>query len=343
MDIKENVPLKDHSTMRLGGNAQYFTEVHSVEELTSALDWAKKTNQQPIMIGNGSNIIWNDTNYPGVVLINKIPGFESHPVMGGDEALFTFGSGENWDAMVKKTVEMGYSGLEQLSLIPGTVGATPVQNVGAYGREIKDVLVSIRAYDLQAEQFVTLKPEDCGFGYRTSRFKTTDKNRFFIVGITVKLQKTNPTPPFYASLQTYLTEHNITAFTPAVIRDAVIAVRSSRLPNPDEVANNGSFFANPTIDPSTFEQLHTKFPDIPNWPTKQGTVKLSAAWMIEQAGFPRGYKDTETGMSLWKDQALVLVNDNARSTADLLKFKQKLVSAVETKFGVTLEQEPEII
>ncbi len=343
MDIKENVPLKDHSTMRLGGNAQYYSEIHDQNDLPDLISWGEKTGQQIIMIGSGSNIIWNDTDFAGMVVANKIPGFDMHPTMGGDEALFTFGAGENWDDMVKKTVEMQYSGLEQLSLIPGTVGATPIQNVGAYGREIKDVLASVRAYDKNTNEFVTLTADDCAFGYRTSRFKTTDKGRFFIVGITVKLSKTNPTPPFYSSLQAYLTEHKITEYTPQSIRDAVIAVRTSKLPDPGEVANNGSFFANPIVTKEAFLPIMQKYPSIPNWPTKDDNLKLSAAWMIEQSGFPKGYQDQETGMSLWKDQALVLVNEHARSTTDLLKFKQKIVTAVASNFGVTLEQEPEII
>jgi len=329
--------------MRLGGNAQFYTEVYTPEDLPELVSWGQRTGQQIVMIGDGSNIIWNDTDFGGMIVANKISGFDMHPMMGGDQALFTFGAGEKWDTVVKKTVEMGYSGLEELSLIPGTVGATPVQNVGAYGKEIKDTLVTVRAYDKTTNQFVTLENKDCAFGYRTSRFKTTDKGRFFIVGITVKLNKTNPTPPFYSSLQTYLTEHNITVFTPAVIREAVIAIRSSKLPNPNEVANCGSFFANPIVTKEAFLGIMQKYPTIPNWPTKDDHLKLSAAWMIEQAGFPKGYQDAETGMALWKDQALVLVNEKARSTNDLLKFKQKIVSAVADKFGVTLEQEPELI
>ncbi len=343
MDIQQNVPLKKHSTMRLGGDAAYYAEIQSPEDLSQLAAWARANHQPIVMIGDGSNIIWKDEGFHGLVLANKILGFEERPTSGGTDTLFTFGAGENWDDVVRRTVEMGYSGLEQLSLIPGTAGATPVQNVGAYGHEIKDVLVSVRVYDKTTDVLRTLKGEECGFGYRTSRFKTTDKERFFIVSITVKLNKSNPTPPFYNSLQLYLDEHNITEYTPQIIRDAVIAIRSSKLPDPSEVANNGSFFANPIISKAEFLRVMRDYPEIPNWPTSNDRLKLSAAWMIEQAGFPKGFQDNETGMGLWPKQALVFVNEHAENTSDLLTFKNKIVSKVEEKFGVTLEQEPEIL
>jgi UDP-N-acetylmuramate dehydrogenase len=154
--------------------------------------------------------------------------------------------------------------------------------------------------------------------------------------------KDNPHPPFYNSLQKYLDEQHITTFTPQVIRDAVIAVRQSKLPDPAQVANNGSFFANPVVDRGTLVQLQATFPDIVSWETSDGGVKLSAAWLVEQAGF-KGVHDAETGMATWPAQALVLVNEHAQTTADLLKFKQKIVDTVQAKFGVTLEQEPELL
>lgn len=329
--------------MRLGGDARYLAQANSVEELTELLTWAERINIPNVIIGSGSNIIWQDGGFEGVVIVNKIKGFSIRQIGGTDATLFTLGAGENWDESVRKTVEMGYSGIEHLSLIPGTCGAAPVQNIGAYGREVKDVLVSVRAYDQQTKQFVTLTNEQCEFGYRTSCFKKSAKGRYAIVGVTVKLQKTNPSPPFYASLQAYLDEYHLTEFTPLVIRNAVVAIRTSKLPDPKDVANNGSFFGNPFVTSEQAKTVLATNPQAPNWPNKDGTVKLSAAWLVEQAGFTKGYKDEATGMALWKDQALVLVNERAKSTSDLIIFKQKIINSVKTKFGITLEQEPELI
>lgn len=341
MYILENVPLSGYSTMRLGGAARYLTEILSKQELKDAVAWAEEHKLPMIMIGEGSNIIWGDDGYPGLVMVNKISGFETFQE-DEDNLYVTMGSGEEWDSVVERCVATGFSGVEQLSLIPGTAGGTPVQNVGAYGREIKDVLVSVEAYDVQAKKFVNIPTVDCGFGYRTSRFKTTDKGRFFITAITLHLIKQNPQPPFYSSLQTYLDERHITQYTPAAIREAVIAVRTSKLPDPDHIANNGSFFGNPIISANDFAQLQANYPNVKYWQLDDRRVKVSAGWLIEQAGF-RGMHDSETGMATWDKQALVLVNEHAKTTADLLKFKQKIVDAVQQKFNLTLEQEPELI
>ncbi len=254
----------------------------------------------------------------------------------------TVGSGENWDAVVARTVQAGLSEIEALSLIPGTCGATPVQNVGAYGQEIADVLVSVEAYDLHTRAFLNIPVGECGFGYRTSRFKTTDRSRFLITGLTMHLFKQNPAPPFYRALDEYLTARGVSEFTPQIIRVGIIDIRSHKLPDPAQVANNGSFFANPLIDESTLIDIQASYPNVPHWPTSDGRIKIPAAWLIEQAGF-KDYHDPETGMATWPKQPLVLVNEQAESTASLLRFKQKIVDAVQQKFGITLEQEPELL
>lgn len=341
MNIQQNVSLSRYSTMKLGGQARYLTEVNNKKELLEGLAYAKDNNLEIVMIGVGSNIVWSDEGFDGLVMVNKLSNFDVKEIEGS--AIFTVGAGNNWDETVKKSVDMGYSGLEQLSLIPGTVGATPVQNVGAYGQEIKDVLVSVDAYDMQKKDFVTIDSKDCGFGYRTSRFKTTDKGRFFITSISMKLAKQNPRPPFYESLQKYFDSKNIATFTPKIVRNAVIAVRKDKLPDPSVVANNGSFFANPIINAAEFAALEIKYPSIYHWKMPDNKVKISAAWLVEQAGFGKGYEDTETGMATWKNHSLVIVNKRAKKTDDLLKFKEKISQAVHAKFGITIEQEPELI
>lgn len=326
--------------MRLGGNAAYLTDISSRQEIAEAVAWAEERQLPVMMIGDGSNIVWDDDGYPGLILVNKIEGYE---VTGDyeDSQYITAAAGMNWDAFVAKTVEAGLSGIEFMSLIPGTVGATPVQNVGAYGGEVSNVITTIEAYDKNQKQFVTLRASDCGFDYRTSIFKTTDRGRYFISSVTFCLQKNAPQPPFYASVQAYFDEHKVTTPTAASVREAVIAIRSAKLPDPAVVANNGSFFANPIVSNADGLQLVADYPEIPHWQTDKG-IKISAAWLIETAGF-KDVHDEETGMATWAKQPLVLVNEHAQTTAQLKTFRQKILDAVKQKFGITLIQEPELI
>lgn len=340
MDISENASLSDFSTMGLGGSAAYLAGISSEQELEEALGWARVRNLPVIMIGGGSNIVWSDDGFPGLVLVNRCRGFDIRHDDG--EADVVVAAGEVWDETVRRSVEAGLTGIEALSLVPGSTGGTPVQNVGAYGQEISDTLVSVRAYDTQAGKFVDITGGDCGFSYRNSRFKTgPDRGRFFITGITLRLKKGNPKEPFYASVQKYFDEHGISEYTPAILREAVIAIRRAKLPDPALVRNTGSFFSNPIVDEDKFVDLRDRYPDLPNWTGLQG-IKLSAAWLIEQAGF-KDYHDEATGMATWPKQALVLVNERAGSTADLLAFKARIVEAVQAKFGIILEQEPELL
>jgi UDP-N-acetylmuramate dehydrogenase len=340
MHVTENVSLTAYSTMGLGGTAAYVTDIHDAAEIAEAVAWARGKGVPTRMIGGGSNIFWQDEGFPGLVLVNKITGYDARDDHG--DVLLSVGSGELWDSVVERSVEAGLTGIEALSLVPGSAGATPIQNVGAYGQEIAQTLVHVRAYDTHEAKDVVLPAAECRFSYRDSRFKSgPDRGRFYITGLTLRLRRGNPAPPFYRVLEQYLAEHAITDYTPQVIREAVIAIRTSKLPDPAKVRNNGSFFANPIIPKTDFRKLEQTFDDIPHWPARQG-VKLSAAWLIVQAGFNE-YHDAETGMATWPAQPLVLVNESARSTQDLLRFKQKIVDAVQAKFGITLRQEPELL
>jgi UDP-N-acetylmuramate dehydrogenase len=341
MDIRQNVSLRDHSTMRLGGTAAYLVDVHNRFDVPKLVTWAEERNLPVMMIGDGSNIVWRDEGFPGLIIVNKIMGFEEQ--QEDDENYFiTVSAGENWDSVVERAVNRGLTGIECLSLIPGTAGATPIQNVGAYGQEIAETLVSVEAYDRQVKQMVNIQGVDCGFSYRSSRFKTTDRDRFFITGLTLHLLHQVPQPPYYAALEQYLKEHGLQEHTPQTIRQAVIAIRQARLPDPAQVANNGSFFANPIISEGQFAQLQAAYPEIPHWPTDDGRVKISAAWLLDQVGF-KNVHDQETGMATWPAQTLVLVNEHAQSTAQLLKFRQKILDTIKNKFNISLEQEPELL
>lgn len=342
MEITENVALSNYSTMRLGGIAQYLVEVRNRAELKEAYTWAKSRELPVIMIGRGSNVIWRDEGFPGVVVVNRITGYDDY----AEDALshyVTVGSGENWDSVVARTVASGLTGIEALSLVPGTAGATPVQNVGAYGQEISQTITSIEALDTTTGQLVNIPAEACGFGYRKSKFQTEYRDRFFITAITLHLTAGNPMPPYYSAVQQYFEQHPPAGtVTPQVIREAVIAIRQAKLPDPDVVANTGSFFANPIVDDGTLTDLRTDNPFMPYWPLEGGGAKIPAAWLIEQVGF-KDVHDAETGMATWATQPLVLVNESATTTAQLLTFRNKIIKAVQDTYNITLKQEPELL
>lgn len=338
----ENVSLKDYSTMRLGGMVRYIAEVTTADELQEAMRWADEQQLPVIMIGDGSNVIWRDEGFQGLLLVSKIKQYEMLQ-RDGDNYFITVGSGENWDSVVERSVEAGLSGIEALSLIPGTAGATPVQNVGAYGQEIADVFVSAQVYDRQKKAITFLSKYDMDFKYRSSKLKETEHGRYFIIAITLHLLKKNPQPPFYQSLDRLLAEHGVTEYTPQIIRDAVIKIRSSKLPNPKETANCGSFFANPVVDEGTLVQIQSVHPDVVFWRLEAGRgIKLSAAWLIEKAGF-KDIQNDETGMTVWHKQPLVLVNESAERTEQLISFRDRIIQSVKEKFEVNLRQEPELL
>jgi len=341
MEIQKNVSLADYSTMGLGGDADYLAVIKDRNDLVKALTWAESNKQPIVVIGGGSNIVWGDQGFKGLVIVNEIHRYEIFKE-DDENTYITIGSGENWDKVVERTANAGLSGIEALSLIPGTSGATPVQNIGAYGQEISQTVTAIEVYDSKNKEFMMLTNADCAFGYRTSRFKTNDKGRFFITALTLHLRSVNMQPPFYDALSKYLADSGITDYSPASIRKAVIAIRSAKLPDPSKVKNCGSFFTNPIIPKEQYTELKQKFDDMPHWLVGTDKVKIPAAWLIEKAGF-KDYHDSETGMATWVNQPLVLVNEHAKSTSDLLKFKAKIESAVLDMFGIKLEQEPELI
>jgi UDP-N-acetylmuramate dehydrogenase len=341
MQPLQNVSLAKYSTMGLGGVAAFLVEISSQMQLLESLSWAQERKIAVIMIGGGSNTIWRDEGFNGLIIVNKIMGYE---VFQEDETntYITVGAGEPWDSVVARSVASGLTGIEALSLVPGSSGATPVQNVGAYGQEISQTLVTVQAFDTEAHDFVTIPGSECGFGYRLSRFNSNDKGRFYIINVTLHLIKGTPQPPFYGSLQTYFEATKTTSYTPQIVRDAVIVLRTSRLPDPAIVHNAGSFFANPVINDEQLDILDSNYSAVPHWPVGTGSHKISAAWLIDQAGF-KAYTDEATGMATWPAQSLVLINDHAKTTADLLQFKQHIVDAVKNRFNIELIQEPELL
>ncbi len=339
MKFLENTPLSDYTTMRLGGPARYLTTVKTRDDLAKAANWALDQNLSIRVIGGGSNLIVRDEGFSGLIIRNQIGGFD---IVRQDKesAVVRIGAGKKWDDAVERAVHKNLSGIEGLSLIPGTAGATPVQNVGAYGQEIADTFIELEAYDLQVRQFVTLKKEDCGFSYRNSIFKAPENHRYLIVSITLGLFKDNPTPPFYPSLQKYLDEHHVTEYTPRTIREAVVAIRTHLLPDPKMLPNTGSFFKNPIVDDWKIDELKARYPDMPCYPQADGRCKIPAGWLLEAAGL-KGYADY--GMHTSDTNALVFVNENAHNYKDLEAFRDEIIDIVFTKFRIKLEQEPELI
>lgn len=339
--IEERVSLASFSTMRLGGVAAYLAEIHSREELKEAYQWAQDQGLPVMMIGGGSNIVWRDEGFDGLVLVNRILGYEEYVSL--ESHFVTVGAGEIWDTVVGRTVAAGLTGIEALSLIPGTAGATPIQNVGAYGQEISQTLTSVEVFDTTIGQLTNVPTEACGFGYRSSKFQTEYRGRFFITAITLHLVQGNPFPPFYGAVEKYFAEHPPESpVTPRILRDAVIAIRTSKLPDPAEVANTGSFFANPIVSGTKLVELLAAHPTMPHWPASNNQAKVPAAWLIEQAGF-KDFHDPDTGMATWPTQPLVLVNEHANTTADLLKFRDRIIREVQERFAITLRQEPELL
>lgn len=336
MNIHTNIPLKNYTTMQLGGNARFMTDVGSASEIAEIYHNAKSQNLPIFVLGGGSNIIVHDEGYSGIVIRNRITGFEVISDQPGDMTL-KIGAGEVWDSVVQRTVDMNLTGIEAMSAIPGSAGAAPVQNVGAYGQEIADTLQSLEAYDSQTDSFVTLQASDCGFSYRNSIFRGESMGRYVITSITIKLYKNAPQPPFYAAVETYFTAHNITLFTPQAIRNAVIAIRADKLPDPKVQPNTGSFFKNALVEDWQLADLRTQYPDIPTYDMPDGRFKIPTGWLIEQAGL-KG--QVLHGMRVHDKNALVLINESASSYADLAAARDEIIGAIRDKFRIAIEQEP---
>jgi len=336
MDVHTNISLKNYTTMRLGGNARFMAPASTPDEVAMIYRNAKSQNLPIFVLGGGSNVVAHDDGYDGIVLLNRIKGFE---VISDDKstAVIKIGGGEIWDEIVEKTVEMGLSGIEALSAIPGTAGAAPVQNIGAYGQEVADTLVSLEAYDSQADQMVLITAENCGLSYRYSIFRGEASGRYCITSITLKLFYAPPKPPFYAALQQYLDEHNISMYTSKIIRDAVTAIRKDKLPDPAERPNTGSFFKNAIIEDWQFNDLKTKYPDMPSYDMPGGKYKIPTGWLIEQTGL-KG--ELLHGMRVHDRNALVLINESASSYADLAAARGEIVQKVFDMFHIQIEQEP---
>ncbi|MEO6759029.1 MAG: UDP-N-acetylmuramate dehydrogenase [Saprospiraceae bacterium] len=336
MQIIPDFSLLHHNTFGLPVRAAQFVEVESVEQLREAL---RPAIQPTLLLGGGSNILFTG-DVPGLVIKNSIRGIEETGREGGQVQL-KVGGGENWHEFVLYAVARGLGGIENLSLIPGTVGAAPVQNIGAYGVELKDVLVELEALELATGELHTFSKADCQFGYRDSIFKRAAKGKYGITSVTFALTSDlHPLQLGYGELQKTLHDQGITEPTIADVSRAVIHIRSSKLPDPAVIGNCGSFFKNPETGGATLQRLQPLFPQMPHFDLPNDRVKIPAGWLIEQCGW-KGKRVGNTGC--YAKQALVLVNYGGASAAEVVALAQAIIASVEEKFGLRLEPEVNVI
>ncbi|MFN0257438.1 UDP-N-acetylmuramate dehydrogenase [Pedobacter ureilyticus] len=337
MPLLENHSLQQLNTFGIDVNAKLFTNISSEADLTEIFSNPIVKENKLLVLGGGSNMLFTK-DYDGLVLKISIKGIDVKEE--GDDVLVTAGAGEVWDSLVKYCVAKGYAGIENLTLIPGTVGASPIQNIGAYGVEIKDVFDSCTAFEIATGQIKTFSKADCEFSYRESVFKGKLKGQFIVTSVTYRLSRTGNLQTHYGAINSELERRNISEPTMADVSEVVAAIRVSKLPDPSTIGNAGSFFKNPIIDKAVFDELLPQFPDMPHYPAPDGRVKLAAGWLIETCGF-KGLVDGNTGT--WKNQALVLVNHGGATGQEVYRFSEKIINTVQQKFGVLLEREVNIL
>jgi len=337
LQIQKNVSLKNFNTFGVDANAKFFVEINHQDELSELFMDPQWREMKRLVLGGGSNMLLiND--FEGLVIRMNIRGIEHR--INHTEVFIEAGAGEVWNDLVNFCIIRGYAGLENLSLIPGSVGAAPIQNIGAYGVELKDVFHSCCAFELATGNFKTFSKTDCRFGYRESIFKEDLKERYIIVSVKLQLSLIPNLNLSYGAIGQKLAARNITSPTIKEVSQVVSQIRVSKLPDPSTIGNAGSFFKNPVITAEAFAALQAKFPNIVQYPAGENKVKLAAGWLIEQCGW-KGKTVGHTGT--WKNQALVLVNHGGASGSEVYTLSSQIIDSVYAKFGITLQREVNII
>lgn len=338
MIVSQNFCLKPFTTFGVEARAEGFALVASLADLQELYHEGYLKKKSIMVLGGGSNVLFTDY-YNGLILSCQIRGKEIVKETA-DEIFIKVGGGEHWPSFVDEMVEKGYGGIENLSLIPGKVGAAPIQNIGAYGVEVKEVFESLDAFELKTGKARKFNNSECEFDYRTSIFKTTEKGKYFITHVTFRLSKKPSLNLSYAPLKEVFAGRNVDEISIRDVSEAVVQIRNSKLPDPDKLKNAGSFFKNPVVAEKTAAKLKEKYPTIPVYPQVDGKVKLAAGWLIEQCGW-KGKRVGDAGVH--EKQALVIVNYGDASSGEILALADEIKKSVKKQFGVKLEPEVNII
>lgn len=335
MNIQQNISLKPFNSFSIDLPAKYFAEFSTVDALKELIYQFK--TEKLLLLGGGSNVLFTKP-FDGAVLKNHLKGIE---LVNEDADHFYIRSqaGENWHEFVQYCIVHNYAGIENLSLIPGNVGASPMQNIGAYGVEIKDIFYELEAYHLMDNTLKTFRLQDCAFGYRESVFKKQFANQFAILNVTYRLNKRPVFNTSYGAIEQELEKMQVKDLSIKAISDAVINIRSSKLPDPKKIGNAGSFFKNPVIPLSLYEQLKKEFASIPGYPSQDGFIKTAAGWLIEQCGW-KGYRKGDAGC--YHKQALVLVNYGNANGQEIYDLSESIIQTVIDRFSIRLEREVNI-
>lgn len=334
MDIKEQVSLAPHTTLQIGGNAEYFAEAKDEAEIMELVTFARERELDVTVIGGGSNVLVSDEGVKGLVIKNRVKGISRD--ISGDDVLVTAGAGEEWDVLVERAVSEGWWGIENLSAIPGSVGATPIQNVGAYGVEIVDVFKSVRALHAKTGETRVFSKEECQFGYRDSIFKTAEGHDWIVLFVTFRLSLSPDPKLHYKDLKE---KFALATEAPSLkeIREAVISIRQGKFPDWRQVGTAGSFFKNPVIPREEYERLAAKYPGLPGFADKEGHVKVSLGWILDHACSLRGHREGNVG--LYDKQALVLINWGGASAKEVKEFANRVSNNVFEKTKIKIEFE----
>lgn len=338
MNIIENYPLLKLNTFGVDVKAKYFTSINTINELIEVTNTNVFKDLELLILGGGSNILFTK-DFDGLVILNNIKGKEI--IDQNQQSIFLkVGAGENWHELVMYCVDNGWGGIENLSLIPGNTGTAPMQNIGAYGVEIKETFVELEALEISSGKIVKFNNSDCEFGYRESVFKNKMKNQYIILNITLELKKNPVLNINYGDVKAILESQNIK--NPAIkeVSNAIISIRQSKLPDPKKIGNSGSFFKNPIVSLNQLELIKKKYPNVVNYEINENEFKIAAGWLIERAGW-KGKKFNNYGVH--EKQALVLVNYGLANGMEIFELSEKIILDIKDKFGITLEREVNII
>lgn len=341
--VLRDVSLSRHTTIGIGGPAAFFTEVSSPAEIIDAVNWADRQMLPIFVLGGGSNVLVADEGFDGLVIRIGCKGL-TFKENGSDKATAEVAAGEIWDDFVKASVRQGLWGVECLSGIPGTAGGAPIQNIGAYGQDVSQTIISVKCLDLANLEVRELTNRECRFEYRKSIFNSDQKRRFIVLSAAFSLTRVNGSLPKYPELAGEIESRGSSDITPMLVRQAVLAVRKRKSMVIDKNDPNsrslGSFFKNPIVPRDQFENIKKAFGEVPNFQTEDG-IKIPAAWLIEAAGFKRGYVAGRVGLSA--NHSLALINRGGATCSELLRLRDAISKAVAEKFGIQLQMEPELV